>query len=165
MNAADLLMPVERLSVELADADLERCAHELIQIRRLQRTLGRVQDEIEDRVAALMPDKRTVIDGIGLLERRRSATRTTWYHDQLFAVVAARGSDERQIDLDTGEALESEAQAVVRAIRECAGLSYWRKGALVARGIDPDQYVESMPGRMKVQVSVPDHSDVPGEAA
>ena len=58
--------------------------------------------------------------------------------------------DERLIDPDTGEVEPS--WVVVTALRECAGISYWRIGALRDRGLDPDEFAETTSEARSVRI-------------
>lgn len=74
------------------------------------------------------------------VELATSANRK-WDHDEAIKHVVARALDERQVDEATGE-VEPSWATVSRALKECAGIGYWRVGALKARGLDPDEFAE-----------------------
>lgn len=126
----------------------ELCAA-LREVRDLKRALGVWDDHLSDQIAELMPGKWDEVEGVGLVEVKRGAKRTKWDHDALSSLVVARALDERKLDESTGE-YEREAEAVSRVLRECAAFSYWRVTKLRERGIDPDEYAETQPGRVSV---------------
>lgn len=77
----------------------------------------------------------------GLVEVSKRRNRK-WDNDEAVKHVVARALDERQVNQETGE-VEPSWVAVARALRECAGISYWRVGALKERGLDPDEFAET----------------------
>ena len=92
---------------------------------------------------------------------RRKKGRVEWDHDALRRVVLARGRDARKIDHETGEALESEGEAVARVLMECAGVSYWRVTNLARYGVDADEYRATNPGPVAVEREDPPDSAPP----
>jgi len=86
----------------------------------------------------------------GLVEVSKRRNRR-WDHDELTKHVVSRALDERHIDPDTGE-VEPSWVVVTRALRECAGISYWRIGALRDRGLDPDEFAETTSEARSVRI-------------
>ncbi len=86
----------------------------------------------------------------GLIEVSKRRNRK-WDHDEAVKHVVARALDERQVDLNTGE-VEPSWATVARAIRECAGISYWRINALRDLGLDPDEFAETTSEAKSVQI-------------
>lgn len=85
------------------------------------------------------------------VELATSANRK-WDHDETIKHVVARALDERQVNEETGE-IEPSWAAVARAVKECAGIGYWRVGALKQRGLDPDEFAEITSRTPTVRVS------------
>lgn len=128
--------------------DLESLCLTLADFRELRRTIAVMEDDLSDLIAQQVHVHREV-DGIGIVEVKKGANRKAWDHDRLTELVTARALDERKLDENTGE-YERESEAVARALRDCAGFSYWKVTGLRKRGIDPDEYCETSPGRVSV---------------
>ena len=96
------------------------------------------EGEIVDALAAEMPENRLEVPELGVFERRRKADRKSWDHEGLRRELWKRA--ECSVDHETGE-IESEAEAQVRTIFECARPE-WRTTALRKYGIDPNEYAE-----------------------
>ena len=109
--------------------------------------------ETRERIAQLKANERHLIEQIhqwapsrkvetqwGLMEVTKRRNKK-WDHDEATKHVVSRALDERTVDPDTGE-VEPSWQAVTRALRECAGISYWRIGALQQMGLQPDEFYE-----------------------
>ncbi|MGB1682268.1 MAG: hypothetical protein ACPHFO_08010 [Acidimicrobiales bacterium] len=119
--------------------------------------------ETRDRIAQLRDHERFLIEEIydaapgrktetafGLVEVSKRRNRR-WDHDEVTKHVVSRALDERLVNADTGE-VEPSWVAVTRAIRECAGIGYWRVGALKDRGLDPDEFAETTSEAKSVQI-------------
>jgi hypothetical protein len=122
-------------------------AEELHALRSQIAALKLREQDVEDRLAAEMEDKRFEVPGLGVFERRTATSRKQWQHDDLRREVVKHV--ERIVTQD-GE-IESEAEAQVRTLFECMAPSYWRVGALRSLGIDASEYCETTWGRQTVQ--------------
>lgn len=125
----------------------DELAQELYAVRSEIIGLRLREQDLEDRLAAEMPEKRLEIPGLGVFERHTSASRKKWQHDDLRREVVKRTE---RIVTENGE-IESEAEAQVRTLFECMTPSYWRVGALKALDIDPSEFCETAWGRQTVQ--------------
>lgn len=132
--------------------DPDATAEALRSLRAVVKALRLIDDDLADRLADVTSYGDTVL-GDRRVTKRQGNNRKAWDHERLVARVVAAGRDERRIDLDTGEVLESEAAAVVRALVACAGIRDWRVTALRERGIDPGEYCETTPGTTRIEVS------------
>jgi hypothetical protein len=112
-----------------------------------------VKDLIEQRTIATMPDRQMVVDGF-VLERRSGTVRKAWDHPLVASVLTRLAT----VDKDSGEVLmkAEDAQRVTDEILACAGIGYWRTGALRDRGVDPDQYCTTEKGRASLIVRAPE---------
>lgn len=137
-------------------ADLPGLATLLASVRRARATLAFLESEVETLVAGLMASNVVVIPEVGVLERRGGRKRTSWDHARLASLLAVRVADQRRVDPETGEILPRPpgrlAQDVVDELLDCAGLSYWKSGALKHRGLDPAAFCEEEPGRTTVGI-------------
>lgn len=138
-----------------AAGELEGLAILLAAVRRNRATLAFVELELETALARIMPATTMAVASVGVLERRAGKKRTAWDHTRLASLLAARVGD-RRFDPATGEELARPpavlAQDVADELLACAGLSYWKTGALKARGLDPGQFCEEEPGRTTVGI-------------
>jgi hypothetical protein len=126
---------------ELVEALLDT-RERIIQLREHEQFLV---SEIHDAA----PGRKTETS-FGLVEVSKRRNRR-WDHDELTKHVVSRALDERHIDPDTGE-VEPSWVVVTRALRECAGISYWRIGALRDRGLDPDEFAETTSEARSVRI-------------
>lgn len=132
---------IESGVVDVADvADAAEIAHAL---RDAVRAMRAAQSEAERLLVELMGDDRSLeVAGVGMVEKRRQIRYRRWQHDELVREVMRRA--EARIDLDTGELLESEAEAAFRLLLTWAQPS-WRAGALKADGVQVDEFCEVTP--------------------
>jgi hypothetical protein len=121
-------------------------------VRDTVKALRMIDDDLSDRIAEQLPGGWEDFNS-GRVEVKPSVQRTKWDHESLWAQVTARGRDERQVDKDTGEVLESEGEAVARTLRACVGQGPWKVTGLREIGLDPDEYCEKSYGAPKVIVS------------
>jgi hypothetical protein len=128
-------------------ATAQDLATELYAIRSEIASLKLREQDVEDRLAAEMPEKRLEIPEIGVFERRTAVSRKQWDHDSLRREVV---KNTERIVTEDGE-IESEAEAQVRTLFECMSPGYWRLGALRGIGVDPSDYCETVWGRQTVQ--------------
>lgn len=146
------MTPDEQIAAALADLDA-KTAHELAETLLYVRTTRKQWADAEAVVEAHL----ATVAGVGQHDGfivRQAAQRTEWEHDRIRSLVVARGRDGRLVDHETGEALESEGEAVARAIWACVPASpSWRVGGLKALGLDPSELRQRTPGRLTVEVT------------
>lgn len=94
--------------------------------------------QIEARYVEIAPRK-AEYPSIGVVEVKRSTSRTQWQHDEVLKRVVAAARDERLFDEESGEALEDEYVTLARVLGETARFE-WRLLPLRARGIEPDDF-------------------------
>lgn len=151
---AAAILAADQTRRELAEAgDWESLAWGLDRLRAIRAAFGDVIQATETDVAELMPSKRETIDGLGTIERRKGSTRKKWESAELVRRLVRDALDPD----GTGEIPESVPEAVeaaVGALVECAPFTSsmgWRVGPLRDRGIDPDEWCETTPGRVTIQ--------------
>lgn len=139
----------------VAAADLPGLAALLAAVRRGRATLAFLESDLETALAGIMPANTMAVAGVGVLERRSGKKRTSWDHPRLASLLAARVGD-RRFDPATGEELARPpavlAQDVADELLACAGVSYWKVGALRARNVDPASFCEEEAGRTTVGI-------------
>lgn len=150
LNATAAKLSGEELSAE-------EIATYIQTLRIVQRWIKDVDQLLENHLVPLLPRSKVALAGIGVVEKSPNNTRE-WDTEALLPVILAKASDERYIDRETGEALESEAQAFLRVLKECVNFGYFKIGGADGRkglkdhGIDPDYFSEKKSGRVTVKV-------------
>jgi hypothetical protein len=118
---------------------------ELQDLRLRIKALRESEAELCREIYDLLPDKEMDVGGIGQVTKAMGSSKK-WDHENLWYTVTARALDKKKhkIDTETGEILvrETDHGAVMRVLRECAYVSYWKLGALEEYGIDADEYCE-----------------------
>jgi len=157
VGASDPFRPVLEAATALWQAlgefqDPEDTAEALRSLRAVVAGLRMIDDDLADRLADVVSYGDTSF-GDRRVTKRRGSIRKAWDHDAIIPRLVAQALDERRIDRETGEVLETEASAVVRVLKEGAGISYWRTGVLKKRGLDPDEYCSTEAGRTRIEVS------------
>lgn len=142
---------LERLGATAPPSDFETLARALVACRGFRQLAADIERLLESRVAAAMERPFVTIEGLGTLERKKSKDRKAWDHKRVAAKLLEVAKAER-IDGLTGEVLASEGEAAMLTFLACAGVAYWKTTELRGRGIDPDDYCESSPGRETVRV-------------
>ena len=131
--------------------DIDRAVRDLAALRAARKALADWELVLADYLADALGRNTITVDGVGTVLVKHGAKRTEWDNDALHRAVVARARDERRIDPDTGEVIESEGEAVGRVLADCARPS-WRLTALRALGLDPDEYCATSPGRISVVI-------------
>ena len=145
MSNPDESLPDE-ISHGLSLNDLTR---ELLSVRERIIALREHERFLVDEIYDMAPQRRNET-AYGVVEVAKRRNRK-WDHEAATRHVVARALDERVADPNTGE-IEPSWQAVARALRECAGIAYWRAGALRERGLDPDEFAETTSEGKSVRV-------------
>ena len=122
---------------------------DLVDTRARIADLRERERELVDAIHAAAPARKTETEH-GLVEVSKRRNRR-WDHDETIKHVVSRALDERAIDPVTGE-VEPSWAVVTRAIRECAGIGYWRVTALRERGLDADEFAETTSETNSVQI-------------
>ena len=149
LTIADILAGLDQLGAELRDAEPETLAIYISQAHELIANYRTFVETLEALYVAKAP-KEVTYTGVGVVEIKRSAKRTSWQHDELWAVVVARALDERVADPETGE-WDREADVVARVLRDCATPS-WKVTGLRAHGVDPSEFCDEEWGNAKVVI-------------
>lgn len=133
----------------LEDADLGTLVLALRELRTIARAIRMFDDDLTERIADGVEGPYADLDGIGIVQVKKGSQRKSWKHDELFTLVARKAVEDPGADHETGEVF-GPAEAVTRAFKDCAGIAYWKVTGLKARGIDPDEYAETLPGKRSV---------------
>lgn len=121
---------------DLSDNDLLQLAAD---VHGCKKFISEFFSEIEEAVVQRVPflTEPTAVFG-GTVEIKRGTPRKSWDHDALISLVSKRVVD-RSVDLDTGEVSGSPRDMIELALK-CAGVSYWKVGALKDLHIDPSEF-------------------------
>lgn len=137
---------------ETPPTDRDELALTLHHIREAKRALGDAERDIEQHLAdAMGKEKVVVIAGLGTLERKASAVKPKWDAEALLPRIAALSRDERLVNERTGE-IESDSDAAVRVLNECASIAYFRVGELNRRGLDAREFRSEDSWRTTVRI-------------
>lgn len=139
---------LENVEPPTIDALGRKLANLREQRRILDDEIHVVEDELVDAMQAEKAWEFTV-EGVGTLVRHGGTVRKEWDNDALFREIWARRIT-RKVDEATGE-VESEAEAVLRHVKECARPS-WRVTALKALQIEVDEFSTKTVGRSTVEI-------------
>lgn len=147
----DLL--AETVEEAITDGDVEELAGLHVAVRSDLARLRTIADDLEARLAEVMP-KVLELPGLPVLERRAGKDRRAWQSDELLTRVVRLSLDPE----GTGEFPTDPMVAVdlvVTGVKACAPITpsmQWRVGALRALDLDPDEWCETKPGRTSVQI-------------
>lgn len=120
-------------------------------LKRIKADIDVLMRATEDDITRLMPEKKMVIDGIGLIERRTTSTRK-WDSENLMKDLCRSSLDPD----NTGEITMSGVAnllANLKAALPLTGSLGWRVTALKELGIDPDYYGEATYGRQTITIT------------
>jgi hypothetical protein len=145
------LLHADTLRQELAErGDWNQLLYAIEGLRTLKADLDILLRSCEDDAARLLPEKKVVVDGIGMVERRTTSSRK-WDSEPLL-------KDLCRMILDpggTGEITAASVAQLMKVLKEVLPMTAslgWRVTALKAIGIDPEQYSETTYGRQTIQI-------------
>lgn len=148
------LLELDKRRADLAEeGDVEALAFGLVGLQRIAADLKTLTRSIENDLVRILPTPRVVIDGLGIVERHRTADRKGWKSAELLAHVlrVAVDPDETGELPPAGELLERIRSTLTKTVPFTASLS-WRVTALRELGVDPDEWSETTYGRSTVQI-------------
>lgn len=159
LHGARLLqITLNDLNPEAANAcdtgDVEELAHLHVALTKTRQQLATICSTVEAALADVMTDKRLDLDGLPPLERRQGATRKAWDHDRLVPLVVRLALDPD----GTGEFPTDPVDVMDRVVGMLTKVYPFtpstnpRVGELRALDIDPDEWCETSPGRVSVQI-------------
>lgn len=154
----DTLLTADALDAHAQDAiatgDVEELAALHVELQAFAGQVRVIARAVEERLAEVMPDKRLELPGMPVLERRRGTDRKQWQSEQLVALLCASAlqpDENGEIPRTTAEAVERAAELLTRCAPFTSSMG-WRVAALRALSIDPDEWCETAPGRITVQI-------------
>lgn len=148
---ADLMRADERRAELYAAGDWATLAWVVNEARKIKFELDAFVRECEENVAALMPNKKEAIDGLGVIEKRTTSSRK-WESPELLRHLV-RGT----LDPDgTGEFKTENVLRLIGLLEEVLPLTAslgWRVTPLKENGIDPARFSEVTYGRSNIQIT------------
>lgn len=145
------LLHADTLRQELAErGDWAQLLYAIEGLRALKADLDTLLRSCEDDAARLLPEKKMVLDGFGVVESRTTSSRK-WDSEPLLRDLCRQVLDPEQ----TGEIDASaipELLRVLKAVLPMTASLGWRVTALRDMGIDPEQYSETTYGRKTIQI-------------
>lgn len=148
---ADLLRADDRRAELYAAGDYVTLAFVVNEARKIKADLDAFVRECEENVAALMPNKKEVIDGLGVVEKRTTSSRK-WESDVLLRTLVRRTLDPDQ----TGELKVENIKSLLSLLEQVLPLTAslgWRVTPLREYGINVDSYSEVTYGRSNIQIT------------
>lgn len=129
--------------------DWRALAEGLVQLQEFKKNLGILIDAIETNINELLPEKKVVIEGLGIIEKRTSTSRK-WESETLIDHIVREC-----LDTGTGEITPSDVFRLVETLKKVLPLTAslgWRTTALKEIGFDPDSYSDVTFGRKTVSI-------------
>jgi len=147
-----ILLDANYARQHLADAgDWQALTRGLAAFRDMKANLDVLIRAIEDDVAANLPDKKVVLDGVGMIERR-STTSRKWESENLLQHLASRTVQPDGNGMVTSAQLFEFIQ-LLRAALPFTASTGWRVTALRDNGIDVDNFSDTTYGRQTITIS------------
>jgi hypothetical protein len=131
----------QEAQIAVDDGDAEELARSFVALHDAKRRLDLIHRTLEEALAEALPFGVTEIPGLPPVEKKQGRERTKWDPDAVIAALARRARGDLLTLLDD--------------IKACAPITpsmKWRVRELRGRGIDPDEFCESLPGRLSVQI-------------
>lgn len=146
----DALMQMDDYRVALYESkDFESLSHGLANLVDFRNNLTALIQAIENNLYEVLPDKKNVIDGVGILEKRRSNTKK-WESERLLNDIVRT-----KLDNGTGEVTPTDVFNLIETLKKVLPLTQslgWRATALREENIDTEQYCDISWGRPTVTI-------------
>lgn len=148
-NNALLQMDDYRLDL-YEQKDYESLSHGLANLIDFRNNLTGLIQAIETNLYEVLPEKKNVIDGVGIFEKRRSSTKK-WDSEKLINDIV-----KAKLQNDTGEISPTDVFELIETLKKVLPLTQslgWRVNALKEENIDTDEYCDITWGRPTVTVT------------
>jgi hypothetical protein len=127
----------------------EALAHGLTQLSEFKKSLSVLIESIELDINKLLPEKKVVVEGIGIIEKRTSTSKK-WESDRLLDNIVRRC-----LDNGTGEITPTDVMRLVDTLKKVLPLTAsmgWRSTELELHGFDPKDFSDTVFGRKTVTI-------------
>ena len=132
------------------ESDYESLAHGLVNLIDFKNNLTALVQAIEADIYDLLPQKKLPVEGVCLIEKRRSSTKK-WDSEGLLNDIV-----NSQLNNGTGEITPTDVFELIDTLKKVLPLTAslsWRSTALKDIGVDVDNYTEVTYGRPTVQIT------------
>ena len=124
----------------------EDFVHLLAALRDARASLATFADRVERDLLAVMGERSITVEGVGLVEAKKSVRRTKWDHDSLVASIVSRLADEPDVFFDPEDGVllphARIGHNVARRMRECISFGAGKVTGMRAIGLSPDEFCE-----------------------
>jgi hypothetical protein len=145
------LLAMDDYRAQLAEAgDWNTLAVGLVNLNDFKTNLIMLIQQIELDIYGLMPDKKTVIEGVGILEKRRANTKK-WESNRLLEDIVSS-----KLQTETGEIHPSDIFSLIDTLQRVLPLTGslgWRTGELKKENIDIEDYCSVTWGRQTISIT------------
>lgn len=135
---------------ELAKAgDWNALSHGLVALQEFKKNLGALIYSIENDIHNTIPEKKMVVEGLGIIEKRTSTSRK-WDSELLINRIVRK-----YLDNGTGEITPADVMELVDTLKKVLPLTAslgWRTTALRDIGFEPDDYSDVTFGHKTVSI-------------
>jgi hypothetical protein len=148
---ADLMRADERRAELFRAGDWVTLAWVVNEARKIKFELDTFVRECEENVAALMPNKKEAVDGLGVLERRTTSSRK-WESPELLRKLVRDTLDPDR----TGEVKVEQVMKLISTLEQVLPLTPslgWRVTPLKENGVNIDAYSEVTYGRSNITIT------------
>lgn len=144
------LMQMDDYRADLYEnGDYESLSHGLVNLVDFRNNLTALIQAIENNLYEVLPDKKNVIEGVGIIEKRRSNTKK-WESERLLNDIVRR-----KLDNGTGEVTPTDVFELIETLKKVLPLTQslgWRATALREENFDTDEYCDVAWGRPTVTI-------------
>jgi len=147
----DLMKADERRAELFKQGDWETLAWVVNEARKIKFELDTFVRECEENVAALMPNKKEIVDGLGVLERRTTSSRK-WQSPELLRHLVRNTLDPER----TGEFKTENVLGLIDLLEKVLPLTSslgWRTTPLKENGIPIEVFSEVTYGRSNITIT------------
>ena len=147
----DLMKADERRAELFKQGDWETLAWVVNEARKVKADLDAFVRECEENVAALMPNKKEAVDGLGVIERRTTSSRK-WESPELMRKLVRDILDPDR----TGEVKVEQVMKLISTLEQVLPLTPslgWRVTPLKENGVNIDAYSEVTYGRSNITIT------------
>lgn len=147
----DLLRADDRRRELVAAGDWTTLTYGLVELRKIKNDLDALVREVEENIASLLPEKKVVLENLGVIERRTASSRK-WDSEGLLRDLVRSTLDPDS----TGEIHVQNVLNLIDLLKKVLPLTGslgWRVTPLREHGVAVDDYSETTYGRSTVQIT------------
>lgn len=140
------LMQMDDYRASLAEAgDWESLSQGLVNLNEFKKNLSALIQTIESDIYEIMPDKKNAVEGVGVIEKKRSNTKK-WESERLLHHIIRMHIDEN------GELQAFDLVDTLKKVLPITPSLGWRTTALQELDIDTDDYCDITWGRKTISI-------------